>query len=201
LKVAATIPDPLARDQFADRLAVRARVTEGVIRDEIKKAAAQRRVEAPAIALPAAVRLRPAEEGLVWALMHRPVEGLAAVAQLDSEDTEGLLMAPVLALAASLSDMPPAVLPELLRERLTDSERSLLERSARPDAPMASAAECVKRLKLDRYLRELAGVQNDIEQLQQAQTSRPSTGAVSGESDELLERKLTLVRKIELLKD
>ena len=39
LGVAARIPDASARDQFADRLAHKARVTEGVVRAEIRKAA------------------------------------------------------------------------------------------------------------------------------------------------------------------
>ena len=200
LKVAATIPDAAARDQFADRLAHKARVTETVIRDEIRKAAAQRRTEAPAIAVPPSARLRPAEQGLLWALVHRPVEGLAAVAQLDPEDVAGLLTAPVLALAGSLTDVPAAVLPEMLRERLTEGERALLERAASADA-MASAADCVRRLKLDRHQRELADAQDAIERLQQAEGGRSGVAAPPGDGDRLLERKLTLVRKIEQLKD
>ena len=39
LGVAARIPDPAVRDQFADRLAHKARVTEAVVRAEIRKAA------------------------------------------------------------------------------------------------------------------------------------------------------------------
>ena len=96
LKVAATIPDAAARDQFADRLAHKARITETVIRDEIRKAAAQRRPEAPAVAVQPTVRLRPDEAGLLWALARRPVEGLAAVGQLDAADLEGLVSGPIL---------------------------------------------------------------------------------------------------------
>ncbi|MEZ5319973.1 MAG: DNA primase, partial [Vicinamibacterales bacterium] len=115
LAVAATIPDAAARDQFADRLAHKARITEGVVRDEIRKAAAQRKTVAPAIAVPARVEIKPAEQGLLWSLAHRPVEGLAAVAQLEDEDLEALVAAPVFRLAGSLSDVPPDVLPELVR--------------------------------------------------------------------------------------
>src|SRR5207249_10533346 len=43
LAVAAWIPDPAARDQFADRIAHRARITEEVVRSEIRRAAANRR--------------------------------------------------------------------------------------------------------------------------------------------------------------
>ena len=41
LEVAARIPDAAARDQFADRLAHKARITEEVVRAEIRKAAVQ----------------------------------------------------------------------------------------------------------------------------------------------------------------
>ena len=43
LTVAARIPDAAARDQFADRLAHKARITEEVVRAEIRKAAVHRR--------------------------------------------------------------------------------------------------------------------------------------------------------------
>ena len=41
LTVAARIPDAAARDQFADRIAHKARITEEVVRAEIRKAAVQ----------------------------------------------------------------------------------------------------------------------------------------------------------------
>ncbi len=45
LAVAARIPDAAARDQFADRIAHKARITEEVVRAEIRKAAVSRRTE------------------------------------------------------------------------------------------------------------------------------------------------------------
>ena len=45
LTVAARIPDAAARDQFADRLAHKARITEEVVRAEIRKAAVQRQTD------------------------------------------------------------------------------------------------------------------------------------------------------------
>ena len=44
LAVAARIPDAAARDQFADRLAHKARITEEVVRTEIRKAAVHRQM-------------------------------------------------------------------------------------------------------------------------------------------------------------
>ena len=165
LSVAATIPDAASRDQFADRLAHKARITESVIRDEIRKAAAQRKVTAPAVTVRSTVRLLPAEQGLLWALVHRPVEGLSAIAQLDPSDVEGLIAAPVFEVAASLAGLSPDELPALVRERLTEGERALLDRAAGRDAPVATAADCVEALRRARLEREIAGVQDEIDQL------------------------------------
>jgi DNA primase len=165
LAVAATIPDPAARDQFADRLAHKARITETVVRDEIRKAAAQRRTEAPAIAVPATVQVSAAELGLLWALRHRPVEALAALAHLEPADLEGLVSGPILTMAAGLAEMPAEVLPGLVAERLSEGERALLSRAGDAAAVPAPAAECVDALKRLRYEREVAVLQEHIDQL------------------------------------
>ncbi len=113
-------------------------------------------------------RLRPDEAGLLWALAHHPVEGLAAVGQLQASDLEGLVSAPVLQLAASLVDVPTESLPALLRERLSEGERALFDRAARAEAPVAIAAECALTIKRDRLRRELAAVQDEIDRLASA---------------------------------
>jgi len=192
LAVAATIPNAAERDQFADRLAHKARIGESVLRDEIRKAAAGKRREAPAIAVPASVRLRPAEQGLLWTLVHRPVEGLAAVAQLSEADLEGLAAGSVFRLAASLADVPPDFVPGLLRERLTEGERGLLERAAQPDASAGPPADCVNALKRLRLQRDLAAVQDEIDQLQQ-RPGGPSDAALA----EVWARKKDLLRQLE----
>jgi DNA primase len=193
LAVAATIPDAAERDQFADRLAHKARITESVIRDEIRKAAAQKKTQAPAIAVTTTVRILPSEQGLLWTLMHRPVEGLAAVSQLEPGDLDGLMAAPVFRLAASLADMPPEVLPELLRERLNEGDRALLERAAASEAPAGGPTECVNALRRLRVVRELAEVQDEIDRLQQTSQMDDETLAV------LWERKKVLLRQLEAL--
>src|SRR5579864_315009 len=193
LRVAATIPDAAERDRFADTLAVRARVTEGVIRDEIKKAAAQRRVEAPAIAAATSAPLRPAEQGLLWALVHRPVEALAAIAQLEAPDFEGVATAAILKLAASLGDMPADVLPKLVHERLNEEARAWLDRAADADAPAAAAVDCVRALKRERCKRDLATIQDEIDRLS---AHAPATsGALKG----VWERKMALLQEFEAL--
>jgi DNA primase len=197
LTVAATIPDAAARDQFADRLAHKARITEAVVRDEIRKAAAQKKVEPPAVALPSSVRMLDAEQGLLWALVHRPVEGLAALAQLEDDDLIGLVSAPVFALARSLADMPADVLPDLLRERLSEGERALVGRAAKREAA-APPPDCVNALRRRRLERERAEVQEEIDRLQ--------AGTRAGENTdqrlaELWTKKLELLQRLEALKE
>jgi DNA primase len=191
LAVAATIPDAAARDQFADRLAVKARITESVVRDEIKKAAAQRRTEAPAVAVAGVTRIRPHEQGLLWTLAHRPVEGLAAISRIEPGDLEGLLSGSILQLAASLSDMPPEMLPGLLRDRLSEGERALLDQAAGAEAASALPGDCVNALRWERVNRERARVQGEIRRLQQ-------DGRVDDETlTTLFRRKSELDRRLE----
>ena len=127
--------------------------------------------------------------------MHRPVEGLAAVALLDDADLEGLVTGPVFKLAASLADVPLDVLPTLLRERLSEGEAALLDRAAQPDASTAPPTECVKALKRLRYERDRAAVQEDIDGLQEAGGGSP------GQLAALWERKQVISRKLEELLD
>ncbi len=194
LAVAATIPDAALRDQFADRLAHKARITESIVRDEIRKAAAARRPEAPAVAVPAVARLRPAEQGLLWTLMHRPVEGLAAVGQLDPEDLDGLISGPILRLAASLGDLSPDLLPELVLDRLNEGERALVERARQAESPAASPTDCVNALKRLRIDRQRADVQEQIDRLQAGARLDDATLA------RLWAEKQALVRRLEELK-
>jgi DNA primase len=189
LTVAATIPDAAARDQFADRLAHKARITESVIRDEIRRTASQRKTVAPASAIPAVARVSLAEQGMVWALVHRPVEGLAAVSQLEPEDLDGLVAAPILRLAAGLVDMPPEMLPELLRERLSEGERAIFDRAAGAPAEAAPAGDCVVAIRRRRVDRERAAVQDEIDRLQErSQMTDDAFLALSKRKEELLRR-------------
>ncbi len=79
LEVAARIPDPATRDQFADRLAHKARVTEEVVRAEIRKAAAARRTTLPARLTQTATHVTDTERGLLWAILHQPEDAAAAL--------------------------------------------------------------------------------------------------------------------------
>lgn len=193
LGVAARIPDPAVRDQFADRLAHKARVTEAVVRDEIRKAAGARRTDLPAERLPSLVtHARPAEKGLLWTLMHDPAGTLPWLAELEPQDLEGLITADILRAAQQLPAAAAEEAPSLLLERLSTQDAELLTAvAAEPSAPVFRPDVCVVSLKRLRLEREQAELQREIDRLQ-------STGVKGAALDALLERKLSVQRALEV---
>jgi hypothetical protein len=75
LAVAARIPDPAARDQFGDRLAHKARITEEVVRAEVRKAAVQRRPELTRREMPNFGQVKQRRKRPDLGLMHEPNRG------------------------------------------------------------------------------------------------------------------------------
>ncbi len=190
LAVAARIPDPAARDQFGDRLAHKARITEEVVRAEVRKAAVQRLPELTARAMPNFGQVKQAEKGLIWALIHEPAEGMAALKLLQDNDLEGLPTRHILEEARNLADKPPAMLPSALLERLTSIEARLVTGiAAEPSAPW-SALSCARELQQLRVHREFSAIQREIARMQES-GSTPDT--------HLLEKKLNLARELEVL--
>lgn len=168
LGVAARIPDAAARDQFADRLAHKARVTEGVVRAEIRKAAGARKTELPAERVPTLQgRVRKAETGLIWALVHEPAAAVASLRQLEPEDLQGLSTQHLLETARDL-EVAPEDVPATLMERLSTQEAELLASvAAERSAPVNLPDLCVVALKYVRLEREFAAVQRELRQLQE----------------------------------
>lgn len=163
LAVAARIPDPAARDQFADRLAHKARVTEEVVRVEIRKAAAARKTTLPARMVSSATHLTETERGLLWAILHTPEEAAKVIGSLQEADLEGLASEEVLKKAAELSWGDPIVLPNALMERLTDREaRMLAQAGAERQAPVTDLKACAEALRRERTKRELADIDREI---------------------------------------
>lgn len=193
LGVAARIPDAALRDQFADRLAHTARITEEVVRTEIRKAAGARRTTVTARELPAE-GVKPAERGLVWALVHTPEEALAAMGELDEADTAVLATRHVLAVARSLHAGGGSHVPGALLERLNEEEARLVAAIAAEDACPAPVEDCVRALRLLRYDRERAALQREIDRLQE--DGSPATVA---RIEELGLQKVDLKRRIEAL--
>ena len=196
LSVAARIPDAAQRDQFADRLSHKARITEEVVRAEIRKAAVQRQtsVEDVQRRVPNLGQVKVAERGLIWALMHQPDAGSSALQTLDPADLDGLATREILRQAQSLQGWPAESLPEALIERLSTAEASLVQDVARQAGAPADAADCVRTLKCLRYDRERADVQREIDRLQEAGAARHEDEIVA-----LWERKKDLLHRMETL--
>jgi DNA primase len=194
LGVAARIPDPAARDQFADRLAHKARVTEAVVRAEIRKAAAARKTELPAERVPTLQRhIKKAEKGLIWTLVHLPGAAVASLKQLESEDLQGLSTENILRTAMDL-DVAPEDVPTVLMERLSTQEAELLASvAAEPSSPATLPDLCVVALKYVRLERELAEVQRELNRLQ-------NMGDTGANLLSLLDRKQRMVRALEAMK-
>jgi DNA primase len=194
LSVAARIPDAAQRDQFGDRLSHKARITEEVVRAEIRKAAVQRQtnVEEVERRAPALGQVKVAERGLIWALMKDPEAALGALLELEDEDLDGLAAAGILRQARSLQGWPPAGIPGGLLERLSTGETALVrDIASQQGAPSEDAGDCARTLKRLRYDRQRAALQRDIDRLQEG-------GALESadELNALLRRKEALQRVV-----
>jgi DNA primase len=193
LAVASRIPDAADRDQFADRLAHKARVTEDVVRAEIRKAAVQRRTSITARELPSFGQLKQAEKALIWGLIHQTREAVDALSELEEDDLDGLAGMEILSAARDLlSRTPPDLLPSTLLQRLSTGNAQLVTSIAASDTPPAPAAACVRALKRLRWERERADIQRKIDRLQQLGASQ-----YGHEIDDLWHRKIELMHRIE----
>jgi len=167
LTVAARIPDAAARDQFADRIAHKARITEEVVRAEIRKAAVNRRTAVTTREVPVVGQLKHAEKALIWGLIHNTCKALEAVADLDEEDLDGLAGRHILEVARSLHGEPVELLPSTLLQRLTTVDAQLVASIAATAISQAPPAACARALKRLRWERERAAIQREIDRLQE----------------------------------
>jgi DNA primase len=194
LAVAARIPDPAARDQFGDRIAHKARITEEVVRSEIRKAAVGRRTTVTERELPLYGELKYAEKGLIWALIHNSRDAFAALVELEGEDLNNLAAREVFEVAQSLHDPGGEFLPSALLQRLSTVNAQLVTRIADSPAPPAPALDCARAIKRLRWERERAAIQREIDRLQEL-----GAGQHGQEIDALWQRKKDLLHLIEEL--
>ncbi|MDQ3212692.1 MAG: DNA primase [Acidobacteriota bacterium] len=194
LAVAARIPDAAARDQFADRLAHKARITEEVIRAEIRKAAVLKQTVIEERTLPPLGQVKAAECGLIWAVMRDTPSGMAALAQLEDEDCDGLATRGIIQQARSLQGWPEPSLPPALVERLSKGEAALVQAICAPPTAPSAAGDCVKVLRQLRLDRERAAIQREINGLQEQGPS-----ADDARMNALLVRSRELKQRIESL--
>jgi DNA primase len=195
LAVAARIPDAAARDQFADRLAHKARITEEVVRAEIRKAAVHRQTTIEDRTVAPIGHIKPAERGLIWAIMKDPDGAIPLLGELEDDDLEGLATADILRQARSLQACPGPSLPPTLLERLSRQEVQLVESiSAQPAAPARILSDCVLELRKYRLIRERTAVERQLASL--LEQGVPSH---DGRIDELGTRQIGLKRQIEAM--
>jgi DNA primase len=196
LTVAARIPDAAARDQFADRIAHKARITEEVVRAEIRKAAVNRKTVVTAREMPGAGQLKPAEKGLIWGLIHRTEAAVAALTELEPGDFEQLAAREVFEVACSLHGQPVDLPSELLRRLSTMNAQLVTGIAGQRTPPIRDAAgltDCARSLKRLRWERERAALQREIDRLQ-------GLGSRTDEQiDTLLNQKRDLAQRIEKL--
>ena len=197
LKVAAMIPDAAARDQFADRIAHKARITEDVIRAEIRKAAVNKQTVVTTREVPSFGQLKQAEKALIWSLVHRTGEAIDAIADLEAEDLQGLNGREIFEAAQNafgVQNTGGNRLPSALFERLSTVNAQLVSSIAATPTPPAPATECVRALKRLRWERERAAIQREIDRLQQLGATQHGN-----EIDDLWQRKKDLLHRIEEL--
>lgn len=191
--IAARIPDPVARDQFADRIAHRGGATEAVVRDAIRQAIAGRRAGPASPISPALRDPLPAEQGLIWASIHDPKAAQSVLAGMEPQDFEDLRSETILQVAQSLTDLPTTTIPDTLLERLAEDEAALVRAIAGMDAAPAGVEDCGVELRRRRLERETAALQAAIDRKQR-------DGAL-GEIDALWAEKKNLLRQIAALHD
>jgi hypothetical protein len=193
LAVATRIPDAAARDQFGDRIAHKARITEEVVRAEIRKAAVTRRPDITSRELPAFGQVKSAEKGLIWALIHSPTEGFGALQELESDDFDNLLGREVFQVARSLHEQQSGEFsPSALLQRLSTVNAQLVTSIAASSTPPAPARDCARAIKRLRCERDRAAIQREIDRLQEL-----GAGQYGHEIDVLWQRKKDLLHRIE----
>jgi DNA primase len=191
--IAGRIPDEVARERFADRLAQRTRIATEVIRAEIRKSKGEKRVGTTIRDIPSFGQVTKAEKGLIWWLVHNPAPALDVLGRLESQDLEGLAARSVLDLACKLNE-DRGFAPSALFERLSMVEAQLVTGIAsEPKPPTTSLESCAQAFRKARYERERAVVQREIERLQS------SGGGADLEVNALLARNGDLGRKIQAL--
>jgi DNA primase len=198
LAVAGRIPDAAARDQFGDRIAHKAQITEEVVRAEIRKAAVTRRTTVTAREAPGGGQLKAAERGLIWGLFHRTSEARAVLAELEPDDLEQLAGREVFEVARTLHEQPAELLPSELLRRLSTMNAQLVTGIAGeetgPVTGPGDLADCARLLKRLRCERERAAIQREIDRLQ-----RLGTVQHGDQINLLLNQKRTLAQRIEQL--
>jgi len=195
LAVAAWLPEPALRDQFADRVAHTARITAEVVQSEFRKIAVRRQTTLAPSELPSLGELKKAEKALIWWLIQRPGEAVDALDSLESDDMKALAARRIFETAQNLLAEPAERLPSALLQRLSTEDAQLVTTIAsETEPPVTLVSECVRAIKLLRFDDERAAIQREIDRLQQLGANQHGH-----EIDNLWQRKKDLLHRIEQL--
>ena len=191
------IPDRLLRSEWASRIAQQLRIEEPVLRESLRKAAAERRGEVKAKPELVARAGTQAERRLVQMLIEAEDFRARLARDLRAEELHrGLETERILALLAESCESGVRPDAAALAATLEDRDRRLLFEIAFEAAAAPSweeAESCLSVLRRRRAEQELAAVQRQIE----AQTLAAAAAAGAGvELRRLLERKQELRRRL-----
>jgi len=194
LPIAGRIPDLTVRDRFADRLAHKARVTDEVVRAEIRRAATHGQTVLTPRQMPTFGKVTKAEKGLIWLLLHDPDRALPALDTLEPDDTDGLTARSVLDLALKLNE-DRGFSPAVLLEQLSTVDAQLVTAIAsESEAHVTDADGCARSIKRLRCEREHTAIQREIDRLQELGASEHGDRI-----NALWAQKLDLLKRIEAL--
>ena len=188
------LPSEAARDQFAEKVAFRAQITDEVVRSTFRKLAVKRRQVLAASDLPGLGELKRAERELICGLFHNTAQALQALLLLEPEDLESMAAREIFEMARTLHDESPDLVPSALLQRLSTGDAQLVTGIAASTDRSAPPLECAHALRRLRLEREGAALQREIDRLQEL-----GAGQHGHEINALWQRKKDLLHRIEEL--
>jgi DNA primase len=184
-----------ARDQFAERVAFKAGITDEVVRSAFRKVAVRRQPSLSNADLPSLGEPKKFEKALIWWLVQRPADTLPVLGTLEEADFETSAAREIFEVARSLHSEPPELVPAALIQRLsTGSARLVTGIGSEPAPPANRVAECVQVMRQQRLGRESAAIQREIDRLQEL-----GAELHGDEINALWQRKIELLHRIEEL--
>ncbi len=158
LPTLALIPSHIERVAYVSRLAERAGISDEAVVEELRRKVLARAKE---IHLPAEPTnaLKPAERDLVRWLLSSPPDSNELLNEMDDEDLEGLVTAPILKAIKETSQAGNLSTDTVMQRLSGDGDRNLLTRIAlepSPLGPRQSPRDCLNRLREQRWRRQLS---------------------------------------------
>jgi DNA primase len=158
LPTLARIPNHVERVAYVSRLAERAEIADAAVVEELRQKV-MGRVKQVSFSSETSGSIRPAERDLVRWLLHSPPEAADLLADIDSEDLEELVTAPILKAMKEVADSEDLSTERVMKKLSAERDRNLLTRIAlepSPLGPRQSPRDCLDRLREQRWRRQLS---------------------------------------------